>query len=78
MRYAPSLNMTGAGTCSQMRPSQPTIRIFHGVEKYFPCRGKTAKQFSMPWKIRKKTGPLPLSQLVSLIIITETTRPPVR
>ena len=27
--------------------------IFHGMEKYFPWRGKTAEKVSIPWKIRK-------------------------
>ncbi|HPJ56986.1 MAG TPA: hypothetical protein P5306_10595, partial [Kiritimatiellia bacterium] len=43
-------------------------KSFHGVEnpsKNFPCRGKF-----------RKSGPFPARQSVSVIIITETTRPP--
>jgi hypothetical protein len=31
------------------RPPKPVRDIFHGVEKSFPLRGKTAETFSIAW-----------------------------
>ena len=40
-----SIRRQGNGPRESCRPTRRPFRIFHGVENFFPCRGKTGRNF---------------------------------